>query len=120
MDRALPRFASDPLPEVIYHYTDTTGLLSIPASDRLWATDYRFLDDRPELSCTYRLVEHVIGEEFSGSYTGRPRPPSARRRGEDRRPSATGQGGVTCHRGMVIRSSRDLPCAPRSCSTTTW
>ncbi len=70
IDHALPRFASDPLPEVVYHYTDTAGLLGILASGRLWATDYRYMNDRSELSYTYRLVQQVISEEFSGSYTG--------------------------------------------------
>jgi hypothetical protein len=38
-----------PLPELIYHYTTTAGLLGILDSKTLWATDAEFLNDAQEL-----------------------------------------------------------------------
>ena len=58
------------LPEVIYHYTNATGLLGIISGGSLWATDYRFLNDSSELSYVFRLASEVVHEEFFGRYSG--------------------------------------------------
>jgi len=38
-----------PLPDHLYHYTTTAGLLGIITTGTLWATDYRFLNDEAEV-----------------------------------------------------------------------
>lgn len=47
--------ASDPL----FHYTDTDGLLGIIGTRQLWATHYRYLNDREEL----QAGEGIVAEE---------------------------------------------------------
>lgn len=37
-----------PIPPTVYHYTDAGGLHGILSSKRIWATDYRFLNDESE------------------------------------------------------------------------
>jgi hypothetical protein len=66
----LPDLDVEPLPDVVYHYTDTAGLLGIVRSGVLWATDYRFLNDSSELSYIFRLAAEVVREEFAGRYSG--------------------------------------------------
>jgi hypothetical protein len=47
ISRLIPGHSS--VPEVLYHYTDTSGLLGIVTSGQLWMTDYEFLNDSSEL-----------------------------------------------------------------------
>lgn len=56
------RSSIDPahLPQVIYHYTDAAGLAGMLSSGRIWATQYRFLNDRSEVDHTRALVRSVI------------------------------------------------------------
>lgn len=51
------------VPEVVYHYTDAAGLLGALSSSTLWATDYRFLNDKSEVIHTRK-----IGEEEAENY----------------------------------------------------
>lgn len=67
MDR-LPDINADPLPSAVYHYTDTQGLLGILESGKLWATDYRYLNDSSELLYTYRLASQLAREALDGSH----------------------------------------------------
>jgi hypothetical protein len=66
----LPDLDIEPLPDAVYHYTDTAGLLGIIQNGTLWATDYRFLNDSSELWYIYQLAADVIREEFVGRYSG--------------------------------------------------
>jgi hypothetical protein len=70
IQRLLPELDAEPLPEVVYHYTDTAGLLGIVRSGTLWATDYRFLNDSSEVSYIFRLAAEVVRDEFVGHYSG--------------------------------------------------
>jgi hypothetical protein len=56
------RTAIDPadLPPVVYHYTDAAGLLGMLSTGRIWATEYRFLNDRTEVEHTRALVKSII------------------------------------------------------------
>lgn len=67
MDR-LPEIDSDPLPSTVYHYTDQRGLLGILESGKLWATDYRYLNDSSELLYTYRLASQLARETLDASH----------------------------------------------------
>jgi hypothetical protein len=55
-----PDFAAD---ERIFHYTSSSALFAILESNCLWATDFRFLNDRQELrAARASLVEFVTYE----------------------------------------------------------
>ena len=55
----------------LWHYTTSGGLMGILESQRLWATDYRHLNDSSELNHAryilqtelFQRVIHLIGEE---------------------------------------------------------
>lgn len=51
------------MPEYVYHYTDAAGLKGMLDQGLLWATDYRFLNDKEEVSHLRRAVNDVLGEE---------------------------------------------------------
>jgi hypothetical protein len=53
---------SDPLPTKLWHYTTTSGLLGILSSRELWATNYRFMNDRTELVYGAGLIEEYFEE----------------------------------------------------------
>lgn len=55
----------DKSPDIIYHYTDGTGLIGIMQSQSLWATDYRYLNDYSELKI---LHEYMLGKLERLSY----------------------------------------------------
>jgi hypothetical protein len=46
----LPDYLDKPVPDTVYHYTSTDGLLGILASKGIWATDIAFLNDAHEFS----------------------------------------------------------------------
>jgi hypothetical protein len=52
------------LPDRVFHYTDAAGLLGILSSGSMFATDFRFLNDRSELTYTYELALAVVRDEF--------------------------------------------------------
>ena len=55
----LPNLDLLPVPQSVFHYTDSAGLLGIMSSGRLWATDYRFLNDSSEIRYTYGLAAEL-------------------------------------------------------------
>ncbi|MHC5134505.1 DUF2971 domain-containing protein [Pseudomonas glycinis] len=52
-------------PEYLFHYTDAGGLLGIMKTSRLWATNYRFLNDTKELIHGVSILENVLKERIS-------------------------------------------------------
>jgi len=66
----LPDLDQSPLPEKVFHYTDTSGLLGMLASGVLWATDYRFLNDSSEIAYIYRVASDLVTRKFVGRYEG--------------------------------------------------
>lgn len=48
------------LPATLYHYTDATGLVGMLSSNKIWATEYRFLNDHSEVRHTLVLVRSMI------------------------------------------------------------
>ena len=50
----------DELPEVLYHYTNQSGLLGIFKSKTLWATNLYYLNDSSELHHAVNLVKKMI------------------------------------------------------------
>lgn len=44
------------IPEILFHYTSTTGLLGILEHRALWASELRYLNDSAELTYGYQLL----------------------------------------------------------------
>jgi len=53
-------FAKEPVPSVLYHYTDGPGLIGILESQSLWATSIDFLNDPNEVSYGTKLIADEI------------------------------------------------------------
>lgn len=49
-------------PTVLWHYTTAAGLMGIVETDRLWATDTRFLNDSQEISYGMQLARRTLAE----------------------------------------------------------
>ena len=47
-------------PPVLYHYTSAPALLGIIKSNKIWATNIRYMNDSSELSYTYDLANEII------------------------------------------------------------
>jgi hypothetical protein len=52
--------AAESIPTTLYHYTTTDGLLGILASEEVWATDIRFLNDTSELVDAIKLFSDEL------------------------------------------------------------
>ena len=54
---------SKPIPATLWHYTSYNGFHGIITSKRVWATEYRFLNDREEFLHARELALAVVEEE---------------------------------------------------------
>jgi hypothetical protein len=54
---------SKPVPRTLWHYTSFEGFRKIVGSQKIWATEYRFLNDREEFAHAKKLAEEVIEDE---------------------------------------------------------
>jgi hypothetical protein len=52
-------------PELLFHYTNASGMLGILDSSRLWATNYRFLNDASEIAYGMALFESIVQERIA-------------------------------------------------------
>jgi len=52
-----------PIPSTLWHYTSHAGLQGIISSKRIWATEYRFLNDREEFLHAKELAQNLVDEE---------------------------------------------------------
>lgn len=50
------------IPDLLFHYTNAQGLVGILETSRLWATNYRFLNDSSEIKYGAALFEAVRSE----------------------------------------------------------
>lgn len=53
------------VPDLLFHYTTASGMRGILDSTRLWATNYRFLNDVSEVSHGANLFESLIQERLA-------------------------------------------------------
>lgn len=53
------------VPELLFHYTTATSMRGILDSSRLWATNYRFLNDVSEIEYGANLFESLIQERLA-------------------------------------------------------
>src|SRR6516164_4036522 len=51
----------DQRPPTLYHYTTAQGLLGIMESNRLWATNVRFLNDPSEIDYAICIIRESLG-----------------------------------------------------------
>lgn len=58
-------FATDPstLPDILYHYTDAAGLIGALTTGKVWATDYRFLNDKAEIQHSKEVARGIIADQ---------------------------------------------------------
>jgi hypothetical protein len=55
------------VPEIVYHYTDASGLMGMLTYNKIWATDYRFLNDKSEIAHTRQEVRKIISSKLEES-----------------------------------------------------
>ena len=48
-------------PQYLYHYTNAQGLLGMLQSNRIWATNSRFMNDPTEITYATHLVREIMG-----------------------------------------------------------
>lgn len=56
-------------PGLLFHYTNSSGMRGILDSSRLWATNYRFLNDASEVSYGMALFNSVIEDRLATAET---------------------------------------------------
>lgn len=54
-------------PELLFHYTSSGGMRGILESSRLWATNYRFLNDASEVAYGMALFESIVQDRLASS-----------------------------------------------------
>jgi hypothetical protein len=52
-------------PQLLFHYTNAAGMRGILDSSRLWATNYRFLNDASEVSYAMTMFTSVVQEQLA-------------------------------------------------------
>jgi hypothetical protein len=50
-------------PDILYHYTDQTGLLGIVQNGELWATKIQYMNDATELRLIFKFVDEKLDAE---------------------------------------------------------
>ena len=58
----IERIQTEPLPEILFHYTDSKGFLGILESNTLWATSARYLNDSSEYTYGMKLIADALEE----------------------------------------------------------
>lgn len=53
------------IPEFLYHYTNSSGMRGILDSSRIWATNFRFLNDASEVEYGVALFDEVVQERLN-------------------------------------------------------
>jgi Protein of unknown function (DUF2971) len=54
---------SKPVPNILWHYTSHAAFQGIISSKKIWATEYRFLNDRQEFLHAKQLAQNLVDEE---------------------------------------------------------
>ena len=60
---AVNEHISKPIPSTLWHYTSYAGFQGIVTSKTIWATEYRFLNDRTEFFHAKDLAQVLVNEE---------------------------------------------------------
>jgi hypothetical protein len=57
-------------PKILYHYTDSAGLLGMLQHNVIWTTEYRFLNDRSEIDHTQSMVREILDDRIAKNSDG--------------------------------------------------
>jgi hypothetical protein len=60
---AVNEHISKPIPDTLWHYTSFAGFQGIISSKKIWASEYRFLNDRKEFVHAKELAQALVNEE---------------------------------------------------------
>jgi hypothetical protein len=60
---AINEHVSKPIPDVLWHYTSFGAFQGIVTSKKIWATEYRFLNDQEEIRHAKELAQALVDEE---------------------------------------------------------
>lgn len=60
---AVNEHISKPIPDTLWHYTSFAGFQGIISSKKIWASEYRFLNDRTEFVHAKKLAQVLVDEE---------------------------------------------------------
>ncbi|HET9743186.1 MAG TPA: DUF2971 domain-containing protein [Terriglobales bacterium] len=60
---AVNAHVTKPIPDTLWHYTSYAGFQGIVTSKKIWATEYRFLNDRQEFLHAKALAQNLVQEE---------------------------------------------------------
>jgi len=55
-------------PRILYHYTDAAGLLGLLKTNRLWATNRRFMNDPTETEYAANLIRAALNDSRTAEY----------------------------------------------------
>ena len=66
-DISVAPFVAPGDPALVYHYTDTRGLLGIVTDKVLWASDVWFMNDTREALYGLDAIEHTLECKHSGA-----------------------------------------------------
>jgi hypothetical protein len=58
----IPDWETEDEPEIIYHYTDTKGMMGIVEKGNLWATDVRYMNDIREPTYPLEAIERLLSD----------------------------------------------------------
>lgn len=54
------------VPSILYHYTDAAGMMGMLKGGNVWATDYRFLNDKSEVGHSKAIIREILAERLKG------------------------------------------------------
>lgn len=57
------------VPRELFHYTSAAGAIGIIKSHRIWATDYRFLNDALEVHYARSMFKQIVTERAAGDHS---------------------------------------------------
>jgi hypothetical protein len=57
---------SQDVPELLYHYTNMTGLMGIIKSRQIWTTKIQYLNDKSELKLAFDYIRYEINQQIKG------------------------------------------------------
>jgi len=60
------KFIETPIPEILYHYTNLTGLTGIITNEEFWFSDMYFLNDKTEFELGLQIVTDELEKKKAG------------------------------------------------------
>ena len=54
------------VPDILYHYTDSDGLIGILTSGKIWTTEIHYLNDKSEIQLAFKYIRNEIESQKKG------------------------------------------------------